>query len=108
MAELPNVEPGQVWADNDPRAAGRRIRVMSVHQPDDHRSEPYARVMVDKVSRNVARKETGEQRTILLRRFRPTRNGYKLHSAAPMPPAGASPYPVEEAQEVEARGEDGS
>jgi hypothetical protein len=107
MAEQPDVRPGQVWADNDPRAAGRRIRVVSVHQPDDHRSEPYARVTVEKVSRNVRKKEAGEQRTILLRRFRPTRNGYKLHAdvSDDTPPA-AAPYPVEEAQEEVARGED--
>ncbi len=85
MPELPDVRPGQVWADNDPRNKGRLLRIESVHAADDHRPEPYARVTVQKVSRNVTRTEVGEKRTILLRRLRPTRNGYRLVEAAPEP-----------------------
>ncbi len=89
---MPEIRVGQVWADNDPRAAGRLIEITEVHDADDHRSEPYVRVRVRKVSRNVARKEAGEQRTILQRRFRPTRNGYRLVEDAAPAPAGEA-YP---------------
>jgi hypothetical protein len=33
MTTTPNVRPGQVWADNDPRGYGRQVRVIDV----DHR-----------------------------------------------------------------------
>ncbi len=84
MPELPDVRPGQVWADNDPRAKGRLVRITSVHAADETHSEPYVRVTVERVSRNVAKKEAGEQRTIKRRRFRPTRNGYRLVEDAPV------------------------
>ncbi len=93
MPELPEVRPGQVWADNDPRNRGRTLRVESVHAADDHRSEPYARVTVQKVSRNVTRTEVGEKRTILLRRMRPTRNGYRLVEDVAPAEQAAPPYP---------------
>ncbi len=83
MAELPDVRPGQVWKDNDPRAKGRLVRIKSVHAADDDHAEPYVRVTVERVGRNVRRKEVGEQRTIKQRRFRPTRNGYDLVEDAP-------------------------
>jgi hypothetical protein len=94
MPELPEVRPNQVWADNDPRAKGRLVRIVSVHAAEpngpSNRQEPYARVAVERVGRNVRRKEVGEQRTIKLRRFRPTRNGYRLVQDAP---AAQAPYP---------------
>ena len=93
MAEL---RVGQVWADNDPRAAGRTIEITELHDADADHSEPYVRVRVTKVGRNVRRKEVGEQRTIKQRRFKPTRNGYRLVSDVPADPTRA-PYPVEEA-----------
>ncbi len=94
---MSEVRPGQVWADNDPRNAGRLLRVESVHPADDHRSEPYARVTVQKVSRNVTRTEVGEQRTILLRRMRPTRNGYRLVEDVTPAQQVEDPYPKETA-----------
>ncbi len=78
MPELPDLQPGQVWKDNDPRNKGRLLRVQSVHAADDTHPEPYVRVTVERTSRNVRKKEVGEQRTIKQRRFRPTRNGYAL------------------------------
>lgn len=96
MPELPDVRPGQVWRDNDPRSGGRLIRVRSLHPADDSHREPYVRVTVEKVGRNVAKREAGEQRTIQQRRFRPTRNGYRLvEDVAPVGPV--DPYPKEEA-----------
>ncbi len=90
MTELPQVVAGQVWKDNDPRAKGRLIRIQSVHAADENHSEPYVRVTVERVGRNVRKKEIGEQRTIKQRRFRPTRNGYALVQDAP---AAREAYP---------------
>ncbi len=98
MPELPDVRPGQVWADNDPRAKGRLIRIQSVHAADDAHPEDYVRVTVERVGRNVAKKEDGEQRTIKRRRFRGTLNGYVLVEDAP---AAQAPYPKEEASASE-------
>lgn len=81
------IEPrvGQVYADNDPRHKGRQIEIVGVHDADATHPEPYVKVRVVKVGRNVRKKEVGEQRTILQRRLRPTRNGYKLVEDSTVP-----------------------
>ncbi|MFE9834075.1 hypothetical protein ACFYP4_02830 [Streptomyces sp. NPDC005551] len=56
------VEPGQVYADNDPRKEGRAIHIDSI----DGR-HAYATVV-----------ETGAPTKILLRRLYPNARGYRL------------------------------
>lgn len=78
------VQPGQVWADNDPRATGRLILVLSVPSLDV--PDPgSAKVMVEVVrSRDAAggpedARARGRRRHIQHRRFRPTMStGYTL------------------------------
>lgn len=67
-----NVQPGQVWVDNDPRLHGeRKIRVESV-------DDTHAVCVV------VAVRYGGEGRPTRIRldRFKPTSTGYRLESAA--------------------------
>lgn len=83
MSELPDVRPGQIWADNDkriPRSNQRYLRVQSV-------SDPYA------VVERVIQLDTGqwvsdEARTratthIRIARFRPNSTGYRLVKDVP-------------------------
>ncbi|GAA3217920.1 hypothetical protein ACFP63_08835 [Oerskovia jenensis] len=55
------VRPGQIWADNDKRSAGRRVTVLSVGQT-------HALVETSLLRRT----------SIRLDRFRPTSTGYRL------------------------------
>ena len=57
----PAVRPGQIWADNDKRSAGRRITVTSVGQ---------THAMVET--------SLGRRTLVRLDRFRPTSTGYRL------------------------------
>lgn len=68
--ERAEVREGQVWADNDPRAHGRTLRVDAV-------DGDYARctVLSGVHSSWIG---VGRECTILLRRFAPTRSGYRL------------------------------
>ena len=69
--DKPDVRPGQVWADNDPRAAGRHIRIDAV-------DVTHATVEAcDSQGRRLLR---ARQTRIRLDRFRPTRTGYRLVS----------------------------
>lgn len=70
MGERPEVRPGQVWADNDPRSAGRTLQVVAV-------GKNSARCVV---LTPVTGGATGAGRTtmIALDRFRPVSNGYRL------------------------------
>lgn len=86
--EIPDVRPGQIWADNDWRSAGRTIRVLEivgdkalcqvvtnsddVQQKVDHKS-PW---VTDRRGKNTG---------ISLRRFRPTSTGYRLVQNADRP-----------------------
>jgi len=105
MTESPEVQVGQTWADNDPRNRGRLIRIESVHAADKTHPEPYVRVTVQHVSRNVRKGEVGEQRTIKIRRLRPTRNGYRLVEEAAANQVVA-PYPDGQQPTGDARAED--
>lgn len=68
----PDVRPGQVWADCDPRSTGRHVRVEAVD--GSHATvvqcDPHGRVHDD---RKPARRTR-----IRVDRFRPTRTGYRL------------------------------
>lgn len=70
----PDVRPGQVWADHDPRSAGRTLRVAEV----DAR---YAYCVVLTAAQPGSR--TGQRTRIALERRRPTRTGYRLPGGAP-------------------------
>lgn len=70
------VRVGQIWEDNDPRSASSRtLRVDSLLQEgvDKPKWRPTAKCTVI---------ETGKKVTILLKRFRSTKNGYRLIKGA--------------------------
>lgn len=83
------VKAGQVWADNDPRAAGRTIRVLNLVPSRGHGGlnipdgapPRYARclVLTDRAKRYPRSRSTvGRIIWIKLDRFRPTSSGYRL------------------------------
>ncbi|MGW4467489.1 DUF6354 family protein [Micromonospora sp. NPDC004704] len=71
---VPAVAVGQVWADNDRRSAGRKVRI--IHVTESHAvvgpADPKAR---------------GRATRIRLDRFRPTTTGYRLLTNADGTPA---------------------
>jgi hypothetical protein len=77
----PEVRPGQVWADNDPRSAGRTIRIDAIERSDTPYAEDCAVVTTLTPARNVGR--VGHQTRIAIRRFRPTSTGYRLITDTP-------------------------
>lgn len=77
----PIVEPGQTWADNDPRSKGRTLRV--------ERVEDGKAVCTILTNRDAAQRELdrgsawvtdmrGKTTRISLKRFRPINTGYRL------------------------------
>ena len=67
---LPDVNTGQVWADNDQRSAGRTLRVDAVD--GDRAVCTVLTVATDSTAK------PGRQVRIALTRFRPTSTGYRL------------------------------
>jgi hypothetical protein len=66
------VRDRQVWADNDPRSAGRKVRVISV-------DETHATVVGVVASGGKYVPSTAARKTrIKLTRFKPTSTGYRL------------------------------
>jgi hypothetical protein len=66
MKDLPDVKLGQVWADNDKRAKGRRVLVVGLdatHATCSNHPQDF-----------------GRRYRIRLDRFRPTSTGYRLES----------------------------
>lgn len=87
MSTTPDVRPGQIWADNDKRSAGRKVRVIAIEDAsgwDGGKRRPLvpARAVVEQV---VGRHNegTGRRTRIRLDRFRPTSTGYRLVQDAP-------------------------
>jgi hypothetical protein len=73
MAEF-EVAVGQVWADADPRAAGRRFEIVEV-------ADGYVRGKILSVERNVSQKKVGTMtRKMASNRFRSSSRGYRLVS----------------------------
>lgn len=71
-SETPDVRPGQVWADNDKRSAGRHVRIDLV-------DETHASVTTCDAQGNPSPSVLSARRTrIRLDRFRPTATGYRL------------------------------
>lgn len=63
---------GQVWVDDDPRSAGRRIRITEI-EGDKVRGE------IISVARNVGEEQVGRRtRWIRVTRFQPGKRGYRL------------------------------
>jgi hypothetical protein len=81
---MTDVRPGQVWADNDQRSAGRTVRVERIEG-----DKAICTVLTNITSTqahldgNVAaawgvRDTRGKTTRISLARFRPTQSGYRL------------------------------
>jgi hypothetical protein len=66
--ERQTVTVGQIWADNDKRCAGRRLRIVSI---DQDRGYAYARTL-------AGNHERGSPVRIRLYRFIPNSRGYRL------------------------------
>jgi hypothetical protein len=86
--DTPEVRIGQVWADNDKRGYGRRVRVIAIEpaQPGGpHKNPVPARAVVELVDarKNWPDTKPGRRTRIRLDRFRPTSTGYRLVSDAP-------------------------
>ena len=83
-----HVRPGQVWADNDPRATGRTLRVIRI---EDHihtagsltGKVSYAVCTVLTPPANYPKGRVGQQVTIRVSRMRPTSTGYRLVQVMP-------------------------
>ena len=80
----PEVRVGQVWADNDVRSEGRTLRVVSI-VGDKARCEVVTNSHgVQRRLDNPAldwyqpRDRRGQNTSIALRRFKPTKTGYRL------------------------------
>ena len=72
----PALEPGQIWADNDPRSAGRTIGI------DYVRISPHGEWVADCTiltdAYNASSTRVGKHTTIAVRRFKPTSTGYRF------------------------------
>jgi len=79
--ELPDVRPGQVWADNDKRSRGRTVKVLEVV---DRGGDPHAIVQVLTVARGALPLDPRKPRItrIAVRRFVPNSTGYRLEKDA--------------------------
>jgi hypothetical protein len=69
VTDQPEVKPGQIWADNDKRSKGRRIRVLEVGQ--------YHAIVRD-ADATPGAWPPGRKTRIRLDRFKPTSTGYRL------------------------------
>lgn len=76
------VQPGQIWADNDPRSEGRQVRIVAV----DGTHATVELVTGRGVGHDAAK--PGRRTRIRLDRFRPTSTGYRLVTHADGTPAG--------------------
>lgn len=90
----PTLRVGQVWADNDPRSAGRTVQIIEVGLTKERHTgaapwlqsrgkerredQPAVRVRALSVARNASSSQIGRETVILASRFTPTRTGYRL------------------------------
>jgi hypothetical protein len=65
------IQVGQIWADNDPRSAGRTLQVEVI-------DERYVRMRVLTDGKATVRSSVGRLYAISKDRLRPTKNGYIL------------------------------
>lgn len=91
MTGLPDVRPGQVWADNDPRSAGRTLRVDSIENGKaicvivTDADDVAARIHRAHECGVAARGSVGRTTRISLPRFVPSATGYRLVQDAEVP-----------------------
>ena len=92
MPDQPVVRVGQVWADNDKRAAGRYVKVLGLHSRREHPVVRGRRIYTENVDVEYATCEVvadrhgprfgpgpvGRRVEIRVDRFRPTSTGYRL------------------------------
>jgi hypothetical protein len=75
------VEPGQVWADSDPRSAGRTLRIERIDG-----GKAVCTILTNSDATNVdsphQRDMRGKTTRISLTRFKPTSTGYRLTEEA--------------------------
>lgn len=71
------VKPGQVWADNDWRSAGRTLEVEEVWQAK-YSKHRYATCKVLTARDGANASSVGKRVRIRLDRFKPTSTGYRL------------------------------
>lgn len=79
-SETPDVRPGQVWADNDKRSAGRHVMVIAIEPgrpAEPHRTAVPAKAAVVLCTANGNKIDSRVTR-IRVDRFRPTSTGYRL------------------------------
>ena len=78
---MPDVKPGQIWADSDPRSAGRTLRVDRIEGGKAVctilANADSTQWRIDRDDR-TARDMRGRTTRISLARFRPTSTGYRL------------------------------
>ena len=109
----PTVRPSQVWADNDPRAAGRTLRVDAI---DGDKATCTILTNTDETQEYLDHPDAkpawmagaygdrrGRQTRVSLRRFVPTSTGYRLIRDAPDPSAvgGATQSPSKESVDLQ-------
>lgn len=78
---LPDVRPGQVYADNDARSAGRTIRVDAI---EGDKAVCTVLTNADYYQGDSWQRDArGHSTRISLKRFKPTSTGYRLVKDAP-------------------------
>jgi hypothetical protein len=87
MSEIPEVRVGQVWADNDKRAVGRRVLVIGVDATHATVELCSQRGRPARGHEHAQVAEPGRRTRIRIDRFRPTSTGYRLVLDAAVDPA---------------------
>jgi hypothetical protein len=83
------VKPGQIWADNDPRSAGRTLRVERIEGTKaactilTNATAVQAELDSSLRARRTTLDRRGRTARISLARFRPTSTGYRLLAERP-------------------------
>lgn len=75
--ETPKPEPGQIWADNDPRSAGRHVVILALTHIDGHDKALVAACYHDGAPKLYGKSENIRTTFIRLDRFQPTKTGYR-------------------------------
>lgn len=73
MTDTPTPAIGQIWADNDPRGYGRRVRIVEI-------TDTHAVVELHQPRQPVSSAKPGRRTRIRLDRFRLTSSGYRYIS----------------------------
>ncbi len=83
-AETPDPAVGQIWADNDKRGYGRKVRIIALEpaRPAEphQRAVPACAVVEQIAGRHGWEGSLGRRTRIRLDRFKPTSTGYRFIS----------------------------